>query len=177
MGVPKLHKHEAESRGVKVFFAVITVSTSRFKKHIQGLEVSDESGDVAIEMISNAGFKVVYRELIADNKQQILESLSTAIKKKCNVIIYIGGTGLTKSDITVDVLKGVFEKEIVGFGELFRYLSYIEVGSPAMLSRATAGIYKNAVIFALPGSKNAVRLALEKLILPEIGHIIYLINK
>ena len=128
-------------------------------------------------MISNAGFKVVYRGLIADNKRQILESLSTAIEKKCNAIIYIGGTGIAKSDITVDVLKGVFEKEIVGFGELFRYLSYIEVGSPAMLSRATAGIYKNAVIFALPGSKNAVRLALEKLILPEIGHIIYLINK
>ncbi len=177
MSTPELHRRMAEMEKTEVLFAVITVSTSRYLRKAQGKELSDESGDIATEMIGEAGFRVIYRDIIADNKKQILESLSRAVRRGCNAIIYIGGTGITRDDITVETLRRKFQKEIVGFGEIFRHLSYQEIGPSAMLSRTTAGIYRNTAIFILPGSKNAVRLALEKLILPEIKHIIYLINR
>ena len=85
-------------------------------------------------------------------------------------VIINGGTGISKKDITVEVVEALFEKRIPGFGELFRMLSYESIGSPAMLSRATAGTYKGMLLFALPGSPQAVKVAMEKLILPELGH-------
>lgn len=174
MSVPEKHQKMAEKERVEVRFAIITVSTSRYAKVISGANVEDISGDIAQRTIEASGYKVSYRYLIPDDKKQILESVETAIKKSSNAIIFIGGTGISPTDITTDTLEEIFERKIHGFGEIFRYISYNEIGPAAMLSRATAGIYKKAVIFALPGSPNAVSLALKKLILPEIKHILYL---
>ncbi|MGB0911927.1 MAG: MogA/MoaB family molybdenum cofactor biosynthesis protein, partial [Nitrospirales bacterium] len=88
------------------------------------------------------------------------------------VVIINGGTGVSRRDATFEAVDGLIEKRLDGFGEIFRYLSYKEIGSPAMLSRATAGLYQGKVVFSVPGSKGAVQLAMEELILPEMGHIV-----
>lgn len=104
-----------------------------------------------------------------------IEELSS--KKSVDAIITIGGTGISKKDITTEVISMKFNKKLEGFGELFRYLSYADIGPSAMMSRAVAGIYKNKAIFCLPGSVDAINYAISKLIVPELGHIIYEVNK
>jgi molybdopterin adenylyltransferase len=117
-------------------------------------------------------------EIIPDAKNEIMNTLNEKIKSKTiNSVIFSGGTGLSPKDMTYDLIEPKIEKKIDGFGELFRALSYEEIGASAMLSRATAGKIKDKIVFLLPGSPNTVKLALEKLILPEIGHILYIINK
>ncbi|MEX0568433.1 MAG: molybdenum cofactor biosynthesis protein B [Candidatus Njordarchaeota archaeon] len=174
MSVPEKHHDLAKREKIDAKFAVITVSTSRYKKMMSGSHIEDISGDLAQKIIEESGYKISYRDIIADNKKQILDAIEKAIKKSCNIMIFIGGTGISRTDITTDTLENIFERKIPGFGEIFRYLSYSEIGSAAILSRATAGIYKTTIIFALPGSPNAVSLALKKLIIPEIKHMLYL---
>ena len=178
MGVPSIHKEEAKRvllRDIRV--AIITVSTSRHRKLITEGIRDDPSGDIAEKIVRENGYNVGYRCIIPDKNKSIMEALDRAIDKECSIIIFIGGTGITKTDVTPDTLDKIFEKKIMGFGELFRFLSYKEIGSSAFLSRATAGIHKNHIIFAIPGSPNAVKRALEKLILPEMEHMVYLIQK
>ena len=119
--------------------------------------------------------KIIEKRIIDDNKQNIEENILELIKGESEVIILMGGTGLTKDDITVETTRKLFDKEIEGFGELFRQISFNEIGTSAYLTRATAGIIKDRVIYCLPGSPEAVKTAL-KIIMPELNHILYLIQ-
>lgn len=176
MSARKSHKEHAP----KVLnFYVITISTSRYEKIVKKEPVVDESGDIIKEKIISSGHKLIGYELVPDDKIKILKALLQALDNpEVDVIISTGGTGYSKTDVTVETLRGIFDREIEGFGEIFRFLSYQdeEVRSAAYLSKATAGIVKDKVVYVLPGSPAAVRLALEKLILPEVSHLVFLVR-
>ena len=145
---------------------VITISDTR-------TEESDRSGKLIRELLQSAGHRIVIYQIIPDEPSQIQTKLiQWGASSQLDSLIFNGGTGIAPRDITYDVLEGMLEKTLPGFGELFRFLSYQEIGSRAIASRATAGVYRQKLIFALPGSTNAVKLALEKLILPELNHLI-----
>jgi len=166
----KMHKEEAPKR---LGFGVITVSTSRHRDSQTDKHVVDESGDLIVEKLKNHGHTVVSRQLIPDDKSMIKQTIQEMLKSpKVDAIITCGGTGINPSDVTIETLKPLLEKELQGFGEIFRWLSYEGIGSAAVMSRAIAGIRRGKAIFCLPGSPQAVKLCLEKLILPEAGHII-----
>jgi molybdenum cofactor biosynthesis protein B len=109
--------------------------------------------------------------VIRDEQELIRSTLSEAKLAGARAVIFNGGTGIGKRDNTLEVLNQIFEKHLPGFGEIFRRLSYDEIGSPAMMSRAAAGTFAGMIVFALPGSPNAVALAMDRLILPELGHV------
>ena len=138
---------------------------------------TDKSGAVAVELLTSSGHEVVERDIVQDEKQHIEAKVRQwSIDPAVQVMILTGGTGPSPRDVTPDCIEPLLQASIPGFGELFRVLSYQEIGSAAMLSRALGGwIDENGYrkpIFALPGSPKAVRLALEKIILPEIGHLL-----
>jgi molybdenum cofactor biosynthesis protein B len=110
--------------------------------------------------------------LIKDEPESIRAMLKEAREAGARAVIFNGGTGISRRDSTVETLQGLFEKTLPGFGELFRMLSYQEIGSAAMMSRATAGTYEGMILFALPGSPKAVQLGMRKLFLPELGHAV-----
>ena len=143
---------------------VLTVSDTR-------TEATDTSGDAIVHALEQAGHHLAGRRLVRDEpatvREVILEQAGPV-----DVVIATGGTGLTSRDSTYEAIAGVLHKRIDGFGELFRALSFAEIGSAAMLSRACAGTIGGTAIFSLPGSENAVRLAMSRLILPELGHIV-----
>ena len=156
------HKSHAP---VHVSAFVVTCSDSRDEAH-------DESGRVVKALLEGGGHTVSGYRVVRDEPEQIRAMLSEAQAAGARAVIFNGGTGIGRRDSTVETLQGLFEKTLPGFGELFRALSYREIGSAAMMSRATAGTYQGMLLFALPGSPNAVRLALEALILPELGHAV-----
>ena len=148
---------------------VVVASTSRFRRYgsVRSPEEADDlSGQVILERIKAAGHTARY-SLLPDG----LGLRQAAEKSDADAIIVCGGTGLTKSDLTLEALEPLFEKSLPGFGEIFRYRSLEEVGTRAMLTRAAAGVYRGRPIFCLPGSPGAARLGMD-LILPELGHII-----
>ena len=156
---------------VKANFAVIIISDTRDEK-------TDDSGKIAKELIIDAGHRVKAYKIIPNDKAQIRNTVKDLLKNPVlNVIVTSGGTGISKRDITTDTLTELFDKNVEGFGELFRKLSYEDIGEAAMISRATAGAVNGKLVFCLPGSKNAVKLALTKLILPGLGHIIKEANR
>jgi len=131
-----------------------------------------------MHMLRDAGHSVVFYQLVKDEPSKIKSAIKKAVKnKKVQAIIINGGTGIAKRDSTFEAVDGMLEKRLDGFGEIFRALTYQEIGSPAIMTRATAGTYKGRIIFSTPGSENAVRLAMEKLILPELGHILQQLSK
>lgn len=132
----------------------------------------DETGTQIAEALGRAGHRLVGRRVIPDDPPAIRGALEEAHAAGAQAVIFNGGTGVSRRDQTVETLRPLFERELPGFGELFRALSYAQVGSPAMLSRATAGTCRGMVLFALPGSPRAAQLAMEKLILPELGHLV-----
>lgn len=165
-----MSEHELHQK-VKANFAIIIVSDTRDEK-------TDESGKIARELVTSEGHHVLAYKIISNNKTQIQTTAIEMLQNpKTNVIITSGGTGISKRDITVDAVSELLEKKIEGFGELFRKLSYEEVGEAAMISRAIAGTVNGKLVFCLPGSKNAVKLALGKLILPGLGHILKEANR
>jgi len=164
-------RHKAEAPK-KLSFGIVVVSTSRYGMLEKGDEVKDESGDLIEKLLKDAGHSVAFRKLVPDDKQFIEESIRQALNSNADVVIYCGGTGIASSDITIETVSPFFEKVLPGFGEIFRFLSYAEIGSAAVLSRAVAGVAKGKVFFCVPGSMDAVRLCLEKLILPEAAHIV-----
>ncbi len=166
----KEHKALAE-RLSEIKFLVTIVSTSRYEKILRGEKIDDESGDLALNLIEKFGFKVVEKKIISDDLGMIENVIDDYIGK-VDVILFIGGTGLGVKDYTYEVVRKRVRKEIPGFGELFRFLSYREIGSSAILSRAFAGLVDGKLIVCIPGSVNAVRLALTKLLLPEVKHIL-----
>lgn len=151
--------------------AVITVSDTR-------TEETDRSGRIMIESLEAAGHVVAHYAIVPDEPERIREQLELcASDERIDAILFNGGTGIASRDTTFDVLSRALEKELPGFGELFRMLSWEEIGAAAMLSRATAGVFRGRILFSTPGSSNAVRLAMEKLIVPELGHLVYEIRK
>jgi molybdopterin adenylyltransferase len=154
-----------------VHCAVLTVSDTRTPE-------SDTSGALIRDTLSFSGHRVVDYRIVADVPEQIREVLSEWIERDdVQAVLSNGGTGIAARDTTYDAISGMLEKRIDGFGELFRMLSWQEVGAAAMLSRAVAGVAGGTLIVAMPGSTNAVRLALTKLIVPELGHLVYEITK
>lgn len=151
---------------------IITVSDSRTME-------TDKSGQLMIKLLKENGHLIEDYHIVKDNQSEIQEKIFYMSNiKKIQSILINGGTGIAKKDVTIEAVSSLFEKEITGFGELFRYLSYTEdIGSSSMLSRATAGVYNDKVIFVTPGSSGAVKLAMNKLILPELGHIVHEIEK
>lgn len=151
---------------------VITVSDTRDKD-------TDKSGRLMIEMLEDAGHKIVDYIVVKDEAGAIKEAIMLgAGRDDIDVILTNGGTGIAKRDVTIETVQRLIEKEIVGFGELFRMLSYQEdIGSAAILSRAIAGVVNNKAVFSTPGSSGAVKLAMNKLILPEIGHVVRELKK
>jgi len=145
----------------------LTVSDTRTKE-------TDESGKILCEMLKNRKHNVVYYEIVKDDGKEIENFINKVIlDKNIDAVITNGGTGISKRDVTIETVKKFFEKTLDGFGEIFRYLSYAEIGSGAIMSRATAGVCKGKIIISIPGSPNAVKLALEKIVIPEISHIVW----
>lgn len=146
--------------------AIITISDTRTPD-------TDESGRCIREMLEHSGQKVVLYCLLPDEPALVRAQLEVwSAEAALDSIVLNGGTGIAPRDTTYDVLRTMLEKELPGFGEIFRALSWEQVGSRAIASRATAGIYRGKVVFSLPGSTKAVRLAMEKLILPELEHLV-----
>lgn len=165
-------KHKAEALE-KLKFGIYICSTSRYRQLKNHEGVEDPSGDLIENLLKNAGHAVLLREIIADDRSQIEESMKHTLGlSDVNAVIFCGGTGIASSDVTIETVSPFLEKTLPGFGEIFRRLSYDEIGSAAVLSRALAGVAKGKAVFCVPGSPNAVRLCLEKLVLPEAGHIV-----
>jgi molybdenum cofactor biosynthesis protein B len=151
--------------------AVLTVSDTR-------REETDRSGTLIRHRLDEGGHQVVAYRIVRDEPDQIRALIEEwAADPGIQAIVSNGGTGIAARDTTYDVVAGLLEKRLDGFGELFRMLSYAEVGAAAMLSRAVAGVFQGTVVFILPGSSNAVGLALDRLILPELAHVVYEMTK
>lgn len=165
----KEHKQAAPK---SVRCKIVTVSDTRTKE-------SDKSGGLMIELLTEAGHVIADYVIVKDDAEPIRD----AVLKGCedpniDVVLTNGGTGIALRDVTIETVAALFQKEISGFGELFRLLSYQEdIGSAAILSRAAAGVINNKAVFSTPGSTGAVRLAMTKLILPEIGHVVSELQK
>ena len=159
---PREHKAHAP---VQVACFVLTCSDSRSA-------AADTSGKLICDQLEGAGHLVAGRRLVHDEPSEIRKALDEAVGLGARAIVITGGTGIGRRDSTYEVVSSVLEKKLDGFGELFRMLSFEEIGSAAMMSRAVAGTHRGAIIFALPGSTGAVRLALTRLILPELGHAV-----
>lgn len=150
---------------------IITVSDTRTSQ-------TDTSGAAIARTLESAGHQVVGRAIVKDDPVQVAAQVSAALAREdVHVVITTGGTGITSRDSTCEAVDALLEKRLDGFGELFRMLSYEDIGPAAMLSRATAGTARGRIVFVLPGSQGAVRLALEKLIIPELGHLVQQIRK
>ena len=167
-----VEKHKAEAPK-RLNFAVITCSTSRYKEYVETRRINDPSGDLIIKILRENEHRVTMRKIVTDDKAEIQKAVMRAVKsRKVDVIITSGGTGISPKDVTIEAVQPLIEKELPGFGEIFRLLSYQEIGSAAILTRSIAGIIRGKAIFCLPGSPHSVSTALKKIILPEIGHII-----
>jgi molybdenum cofactor biosynthesis protein B len=168
--VAKDHKGTAP-KSLGVF--IVTCSTSRFKQAEAHQSPEDISGDIIERLAKAAGHYVSGRKLISDSKTMIRKTAKQALRSKhVNALIITGGTGISPGDITIETITPLLTREIPGFGELFRKMSFDKIGSAAMMSRALAGLVKEKAIFCLPGSPDAVQMAMEELILPELGHVI-----
>lgn len=160
-------QHREAARGQTACCAVLTASDSRTPD-------LDSGGDLIVERLEAAGHRVLRRELVPDEPREIGRAIAEWMRdEQVQVIITTGGTGLSRRDSTVEVVERFLDKRVDGFGELFRMLSWEEVGSAAMLSRATAGLAHDTLIFTLPGSRAAVELAMDRLIVPELPHLLF----
>ena len=164
-----IHKKEAPK---VVRCQIITISDTRDME-------SDKSGQIMLELIEASGHEVAGRDIVKDEAAQIREAVLRASQDDgVDCVLTNGGTGIAKRDVTIEALSELYEKEIPGFGELFRMLSFQEdIGSAAILSRASAGVIGGTPVFSTPGSSGAVRLAMNKLIIPELGHLLREIRK
>lgn len=157
------HRQQAKEKG-EITLAIVTVSDTRTPE-------TDGSGQLIRALAEAAGHAIVGYRIVKDEPDQVARALDDFAAGPAQIVIFNGGTGISQRDRTYDVISRTLEKTLPGFGEIFRMLSYGEVGAAAMLSRATAGVYRGVVVVSTPGSTNAVRLAMEKLILPEIQHL------
>lgn len=146
--------------------AIVTISDSRTKE-------TDDSGRLARDLLEGAGHSIAYYGIVPNDPGLIRETLGACLGASVDTIITIGGTGVSARDRTLETAREFFDRELPGFGELFRYWSLAEIGSAVILTRASMGISKGGkVIACLPGSKAAIRLAMEKILLKELGHLL-----
>jgi len=165
-----VHQHR-ESAPETVRVAVLTISDTRKPE-------TDTGGDVVEESMRRAGHEVVAREIVRDEAASIRTTLVDLLARAdVDAVVTTGGTGISARDTTYEVVDRMIEKKLDGFGELFRMLSYEEIGAAAVLSRAVAGAVGTKLVASLPGSRNAVGLAMEKLLVPEIAHIVFELRK
>lgn len=159
------HHHHRRDAVESVPTAVITVSDTRTLE-------TDSGGAMVVDLLESAGHSIALREIVPDEEQAIVSGLEAALcADGVRAVILTGGTGVAPRDVTPESVEGRLDRLVPGFGEFFRQLSYEEIGSAALLSRALAGLARGRVVFVIPGSRGAVRLAMEKLILPELGHL------
>ena len=150
--------------------AVVTASDTRTPE-------TDKSGSIVRGLLEEAGFVVTDYQILKDEPEDIRAYLADAARREdVDAFVLNGGTGIAPRDCTYDAIASLLEKTLPGFGELFRHLSYAEIGSRAIASRAVAGVFRGKLIFSLPGSSAAVRLGMEKLILPELTHLVALLR-
>lgn len=163
---PRHHgHHHRKAAFMAVPTAVLTVSDTRTLE-------TDTGGALVEELLRNAKHLVTDRAIVRDEPSEIRDALRERLADDaCRAVVLTGGTGVAPRDVTPDTVEPMIERLIPGFGELFRMLSYEDIGSAALLSRALAGMVEGKVVFVIPGSRGAVRLALEKLIVPELGHL------
>lgn len=155
----------------RIGFAVITLSDTR-------TPAEDKSGTLIQQLIDEANHQTICYQLVPDDPERIAAALEEALlDANVEVIITNGSTGISPRDTVIEVVSRVLDKELNGFGELFRFLSYEEIGPAAMLSRAIGGTIGTRALFSLPGSSNAVRLGMTQLILPQVGHLVQELNK
>jgi molybdenum cofactor biosynthesis protein B len=155
---------------MSVSCVVITVSDTRTRE-------TDTGGRAIADRLAADGHQVIAHELVPDEPARIAAVLSLHLNGPAQAVILTGGTGLAPRDTTVDTVAPMFDRRLDGFGELFRMLSYDQVGAAAMLSRACAGVIAGRIVFVLPGSEAAVRLAMDRLILPELSHIVWELSR
>jgi len=148
---------------------ILTVSDSRTAK-------TDESGDVAAGLLEKAGHKVVKRDIVENDLSKIVIAIKYALDG-ADLVLALGGTGVSRRDVTVEAVRGVVEKELPGFGELFRVLSVKEIGTAAILSRALLGTTGGKIVAVTPGSPGAVRLALQEILVPQLKHLLRELRK
>ncbi|UCE88033.1 MAG: molybdenum cofactor biosynthesis protein MoaB [Deltaproteobacteria bacterium] len=159
-----MHAHR-RTAAAAVATAIVTVSDTRTPE-------TDTGGALVEELLAAAGHPVAERRIVPDEPAAIEAALEALLKRdEVRAVVFTGGTGVAPRDRTPEAVEPLLDRVVPGFGELFRMLSYAEIGSAALLSRALAGLAKGRVVFVLPGSRGAVRLALEKLVLPELGHL------
>jgi len=165
------HSREAASRVGPIGCAVITVSDTR-------TEATDASGALIRQLLAEAGHRVVRYAIVADEAARITSLVDElAGDAACSVILMTGGTGVSSRDRTYEAVVGSLDRRLDGFGELFRYLSFVHIGPGAMLSRAVAGVCRGRAVFVMPGSPDAVRLAMTRLLLPELAHIVWELSR
>jgi molybdenum cofactor biosynthesis protein B len=165
-----VHKHR-ESAPETVRIAILTISDTRTPE-------TDTGGDIAEELLEDAGQEVVERRIVRDEVAGIRNNLVDLLARSdVDAVLTTGGTGISARDTSYEVVERMLEKRLDGFGEIFRMLSYEEIGSAAMMSRALAGSVGSKFVASLPGSRNAVRLAVEKLLVPELAHIVFELRK
>jgi len=166
-------KHRcAAPKTVKI--SIITVSTSRYRAVKMGDDASDTSGSKAKRMVEEAGHIVVSKKIVDDDIGMIrLELLKSIYEEGAEAVILTGGTGVTGRDVTVEAVRPLLDRELEGFGDIFRSVSYSQIGSPAHLTRAVAGVVDRRIVYCVPGSPGAVETALS-IILPELPHAVYM---
>ena len=159
----KSHKKNAP---IQIDMGIITASTSR-------TITEDKSGQWIRDQAIQLGHQVKFHKVIPDDSDIILDTVRSSIDEfKPHIILMTGGTGISSQDVTIETIRPLFKKELTGFGALFAQLSFEEIGSPALLSRATAGVINQTILFCMPGSLGACQLACKMLIFPEVGHLV-----
>jgi len=164
------HRHKSPQ---KLRFMLYTVSSSRYRLKIEKKPYEDETMDIAIKLINERNHEIIETDVLDDDINMIRKTLTNAIKRDVDVVVFMGGTGLTSRDVTIEAIKPLLDKEAEGFGEIFRLESYKQIGAAAVLTRATAGVYSGKVVVCLPGSPRGVELAF-KIFLNEFPHFVYL---
>jgi len=161
------HAHDKETVGV----AVVTVSSTRTRE-------DDPAGDAIQAALEEAGHEVVVRDVVRDDHDGVQNVVDALVgRSDVDVVVTTGGTGVTPDDVTIEATRPLFDKQLPGFGELFRQLSYDEIGTKVVGTRATAGVADDAVVFCLPGSENAARLGAEEIIVAEAPHLVGLASR
>ena len=165
-----MNEEHPRDQEIKTSFAILVTSDTRKK-------LTDRTGKKAIELIENKGHKVVLYDLVPNERQGIENWINKFLVSEATVALTSGGTGLGTKDMTVEITSEIFEKEIPGFGEHFRRISYEQIGTPGLWSRSTAGLTQGKIIFCLPGSTGGIETALNEIILPGIGHMLWEIRR
>ena len=169
IGGRSLNEH-SRKRTFQARCAILTISDSRSFD-------TDESGKSIRGLLEGSGHRVVHYDILKNDPSILQKEVSRLLDADLDLIITTGGTGVSHRDFTIETMEPMLDKRLSGFGELFRYLSFREIGSRALVSRALGGVAKGKALFALPGSIHAVELALKELILPELGHLIWEVNR